>query len=156
MGCTILAYVIASAIPVFGGLVNLIGATFGTFICIVPFVCRILSSLADLYGKADSQGVFWLWDNWNPPVRTMRWYLMAAWSTFVVICGLFFMGAGVSGSYTKGAVSRSVLTCRLMALLSILEIHTANQAVRPRGPVRTTRIRHKDTYHTNRAGMMQI
>ena len=38
IGCTILAYVIASAIPVFSGLVNLIGATFGTFICIVPFV----------------------------------------------------------------------------------------------------------------------
>jgi hypothetical protein len=38
VGCTALSYIIASAIPVFGGLVNLIGATFGTFICIQPFV----------------------------------------------------------------------------------------------------------------------
>ena len=48
------------------------------------------------WGRANDQGVFWLWDNWNPPVKTAQWYLMAAWSVFVVVSGLFFMGAGVS------------------------------------------------------------
>ena len=58
----------------------------------IPVVPRVSSS----WGSADDQGVFWLWDNWNPPVKTAQWYLMAAWSVFVVVSGLFFMGAGVS------------------------------------------------------------
>jgi cbb3-type cytochrome oxidase subunit 1 len=38
-GCILFSYVVASAIPVFGGLVNLIGASLGTLVCIQAFVC---------------------------------------------------------------------------------------------------------------------
>ena len=37
-GCILFSYVVASAIPVFGGLVNLIGASLGTLVCIQAFV----------------------------------------------------------------------------------------------------------------------
>ncbi|WVQ96905.1 hypothetical protein IAU59_004013 [Kwoniella sp. CBS 9459] len=36
--CAALAYIIASAIPIFGGLVGIIGALFGTFLCIMAAV----------------------------------------------------------------------------------------------------------------------
>jgi len=38
----------------------------------------------------------WLWDNWKRPNRGMSWYLMVAWSVFIIAIGFFFMGAGVS------------------------------------------------------------
>lgn len=38
IGCTLISYVIASAIPVFGGLISLIGALFGTFMSMQPYV----------------------------------------------------------------------------------------------------------------------
>ncbi|EEY20248.1 neutral amino acid transporter [Verticillium alfalfae VaMs.102] len=45
-GVTAIAYIIASAIPVFGGLVSLIGALLGTFLSFMPMGCM------------------WLYDNW--------------------------------------------------------------------------------------------
>lgn len=42
--CAVFAYVIASAIPGFGSLVNLIGASVGTLVCIQPFVRYSLTS----------------------------------------------------------------------------------------------------------------
>ncbi|KAK0385497.1 hypothetical protein NLU13_6677 [Sarocladium strictum] len=81
--CTV-AYILASAIPVFNGIVGLAGALFGTLLCFQPM------------------GAMWLYDNWaagkaNP---TMKWRLMVAWCVFVIVSGTFIM---VAGSY--GAIS---------------------------------------------------
>ena len=78
-GISLIAYVVASAIPVFGGLVSLVGALFGSLLCFQPMGCM------------------WLYDNWHNP-RTTRWYLMVAWSAFVIISGTFLMIAGTYGS----------------------------------------------------------
>lgn len=78
-GTTLIAYVIASAIPVFGGLVSLIGALLGTLMCFQPF------------------GAMWLYDNWRN-ARTMKWYAMVAWCTFVIVSGFFLMIGGTYGS----------------------------------------------------------
>lgn len=81
-GCTIVAYIIASAIPVFGGLVSLIGALLGTLMSFQPMGCM------------------WLYDNWSAGKRnpTVKWYLMVAYSVFVVVSGTFLMIAGTYGS----------------------------------------------------------
>jgi len=83
LGCTggiaLTAYVIASAIPVFGGLVSLVGALLGTLMCFQPMGCM------------------WLYDHWRDP-RTTWWYLMVAWSVFVIVSGTFLMIGGTYGS----------------------------------------------------------
>lgn len=77
-----IAYIIASAIPVFGGLVSLIGALLGTLLSFQPM------------------GFMWLYDNWRVPKqeKTLRWKLMVLWSIFVIISGTFLMVAGTYGS----------------------------------------------------------
>lgn len=86
LGCTgsitVVAYIIASAIPVFGGLVSLIGALLGTLMCFQPMGCM------------------WLYDNWDTGKAqlTIRWILMVSWSVFVIVTGTFLMIAGTYGS----------------------------------------------------------
>ncbi|KAH6975429.1 putative amino acid transporter [Ilyonectria sp. MPI-CAGE-AT-0026] len=81
-GITVIAYLIASGIPVFGGLVSLIGALLGTLMSFQPMGCM------------------WLYDNWTPGKqdRTLKWTLMVCWSVFVVLSGTFLMVAGTYGS----------------------------------------------------------
>ncbi|KAF5640658.1 neutral amino acid permease [Fusarium sp. NRRL 52700] len=79
-GITIIAYIIASAIPVFDPLVSLIGASFGVFLCFQPFGCM------------------WLYDNWRPRQRSLRWKGKVAWSIFIIIIGTFLMVGGIFGS----------------------------------------------------------
>ncbi|KAH8433006.1 uncharacterized protein LDX57_010642 [Aspergillus melleus] len=84
-GCTasvtIIAYIIASAIPVFDSLVSLIGALLGTLMCFQPMGCM------------------WLYDNWHRKKdRSTRWVLMVCWSVFVICVGSFLMVAGTYGS----------------------------------------------------------
>ncbi|KAK5940455.1 hypothetical protein PMZ80_006870 [Knufia obscura] len=78
-GVTIISYIIASAIPVFGPLVSLIGALFGTLMCFQPM------------------GAMWLYDNWHRP-RNARWYAMASFAVFVILAGFFLMIGGTYGS----------------------------------------------------------
>lgn len=78
-GISLIAYVIASAIPVFGGLVSLVGALLGTLMAFQPMGCM------------------WLYDHWQD-ARTTRWYLMVAWSFFVILSGTFLMIGGTYGS----------------------------------------------------------
>lgn len=78
-GVTIIAYAIASAVPVFGGLVSLIGALFGTLMSFQPM------------------GFMWLYDNWGKQ-RNGKWYAMVAWAVFVIVSGTFLMIAGTYGS----------------------------------------------------------
>jgi amino acid permease len=83
IGCTagnaLVAYVIASAIPVFGGLVSLVGALLGTLMCIQPMGCM------------------WLYDNWRE-ARTGKWMFMVGWCAFMIIGGWFLTIAGTYGS----------------------------------------------------------
>ncbi|RSL53466.1 hypothetical protein CEP53_007746 [Fusarium sp. AF-6] len=81
-GVTLTAYMIASAIPVFGGLVSFIGALLGTLMSFQPMGCM------------------WLYDNWSPDKRKrdLRWSWMVTWSGFVVVSGTFLMVAGTYGS----------------------------------------------------------
>ncbi|KAK5108520.1 hypothetical protein LTR62_008260 [Meristemomyces frigidus] len=81
-GTAIVSYVIASGIPVFGGLVSLIGALFGTLL------------------SFQLMGCMWLYDNWGveKAKRTTKWKLMVCWSVFVVVSGTFLMIAGIYGS----------------------------------------------------------
>jgi amino acid transporter len=74
------AYVIASAIPVFGGLVSLIGALLGTLMCFQPMGCM------------------WLYDNWGRSNRDWKWKAMVAWSVFVIVSGTFLLIGGTYGS----------------------------------------------------------
>ncbi|KAJ3505167.1 hypothetical protein NM208_g16233 [Fusarium decemcellulare] len=76
---SLVAYLIASGIPVFGGLVSLIGALLGTFLAFQPMGCM------------------WLYDHWKDE-RTVRWHLMVGWSVFVIVSGTFLMIAGTYSS----------------------------------------------------------
>lgn len=86
IGCTagvaLVAYIIASAVPVFGSLISLIGALFGTLMSFQPM------------------GGMWLYDNWSKGKanRTTKWTLMVCWSCFVIISGTFLMVAGTYSS----------------------------------------------------------
>ena len=81
-GVTIIAYIIASAIPVFGGLISLIGALLGTFMSFQPMGCM------------------WLYDNWHKQdgQRSLHWYWMVFFSVFVIVSGTFLTIAGTWGS----------------------------------------------------------
>ncbi|KAG2171104.1 hypothetical protein JADG_010843 [Aureobasidium aubasidani] len=68
-----------AAIPVFGGLVSLIGALLGTLLSFQPYGCM------------------WLYDNWKNE-RTTKWMLMVVWCGFFILSGTFLMIAGTYGS----------------------------------------------------------
>ncbi|BGP17049.1 hypothetical protein JCM10213_000314 [Rhodosporidiobolus nylandii] len=84
LGCVLFSYVIASAIPVFGGLVGLIGALFGSFLTLT--------------------GVAWMWffDNWtrlrNKELRTAKVIALAAFNAFISLAGIFICIGGTYGS----------------------------------------------------------
>ncbi|KAJ4263722.1 hypothetical protein NW764_016063 [Fusarium oxysporum] len=86
LGCVcsvaIVAYCIASGIPVFGGLVSLIGALLGTLMCFQPL------------------GSMWLFDNWKQgKVRpSPKWMLQVVVSVIMIVGGTFLMVGGTYGS----------------------------------------------------------
>ncbi|KAE8377137.1 transmembrane amino acid transporter protein-domain-containing protein [Aspergillus bertholletiae] len=79
-GIAVIAYIIASVIPVFDALVSLIGALLGPLMCF------------------QTMGGMWLYDNWGTTTRTKKWYFMAGFSMFVILSGTFLMVAGTYGS----------------------------------------------------------
>ncbi|KAL5603806.1 hypothetical protein FOVSG1_006556 [Fusarium oxysporum f. sp. vasinfectum] len=94
-GVCLIAYILASAIPVFNGIVSLSGALFGTLLSFQPMGCM------------------WLYDNWsrgkeNP---TVRWRMMVGWSCFVIASGTFMMVAGTYGAICDQA-RPGCITCR--------------------------------------------
>ncbi|CAG8209809.1 unnamed protein product [Penicillium olsonii] len=78
-GITTIAYIIASAIPVFSSLVSLIGAFLGTFLTFQPYAGM------------------WLYDNWKGS-RTLRWQFGVVWSIIILLLGTFLMVGGTYGS----------------------------------------------------------
>ncbi|KAK9850480.1 hypothetical protein MYU51_011919 [Penicillium brevicompactum] len=79
LGITIVAYIIASAIPVFSELVSLIGALLGTFLTFQPYAGM------------------WLLDNWKS-TRTWKWRFGVIWSMVILFLGTFLMIGGSYGS----------------------------------------------------------
>ncbi|CAI7652273.1 unnamed protein product [Penicillium manginii] len=81
-GITVIAYIIASTIPVFDDLVSLIGALLGPVMCLQPM------------------GAMWLYDNWGKGKveKKKTWLSMVIWSSFVIAIGCFLMVAGTYGS----------------------------------------------------------
>lgn len=79
------AYIIASAIPIFGSLISLLGALLGTLQVFQP------------------AGFMWLYDNWSKGRvgrrrESLRWMFMVAFSVFMVVLGCFLMVAGTYGA----------------------------------------------------------
>lgn len=76
-----IAYIIASTIPVFDSLVSLIGALLGTTMCFQPMGCM------------------WLYDNWGKGRQSSKWWLLlVCWSVLVILIGTFLTVAGTYGS----------------------------------------------------------
>ncbi|KAL4863878.1 hypothetical protein BDV12DRAFT_189344 [Aspergillus spectabilis] len=82
LGITVIAYIIVSAIPVFDGLVSLVGALLGTLMSFQPMGCM------------------WLYDNWGKGKvgKSPAWVAMVCWCVFVIGAGTFCMVAGTYGS----------------------------------------------------------
>ncbi|KAL5049419.1 hypothetical protein BDW71DRAFT_175849 [Aspergillus fruticulosus] len=79
---SLVAYIIASGIPVFSSLVSFIGALFGTPICFQPFGCM------------------WLYDNWGSGTsgKPLSWWMKFGWSSFMILAGFLLTIAGTYGS----------------------------------------------------------
>lgn len=80
---TIIAWIIASTIPVFNSLVSLIGSLLGPVMCLQPM------------------GAMWLYDNWangRGRPKTAGWILGSVWSVTLIVLGMFLMVAGTYGS----------------------------------------------------------
>ncbi|KAJ5367550.1 hypothetical protein N7541_001491 [Penicillium brevicompactum] len=81
LGVTVIAYIIASTIPVFNSLVSLIGALLGTMMCFQPMGCM------------------WLFDNWEKGRDSSRFWLpKVCWAVCVIACGCFLTVAGTYSS----------------------------------------------------------
>ncbi|CAK3916882.1 N amino acid transport system [Lecanosticta acicola] len=86
LGCTatitIVAYLIGSGIPVFDGLISLIGALLATAMSFQPM------------------GLMWLYDNFKRSTseRDSKWWIGVTWAFWIVIIGTFIMIAGTYGS----------------------------------------------------------
>lgn len=82
----VIAYVVASAIPVFSGLISLIGALLGSFTTMQPY------------------GAMWLFDNWQRREQheskdaRRRWSCGLMWAFVVIAIGSF---STVVGSYAS-------------------------------------------------------
>ncbi|KXS98641.1 hypothetical protein AC578_10043 [Pseudocercospora eumusae] len=78
----VIAYLIASGIPVFDGLISLIGASFATAMSFQPM------------------GLMYLYDNKHrsKSERTTGWYLHISWAIIVITLGTFIMIGGTYGS----------------------------------------------------------
>ncbi|KAF5675569.1 neutral amino acid permease [Fusarium denticulatum] len=81
-GITVVAYVIASGIPIFGGLVSLIGALLATSLSFQPMGCM------------------WLYDNWErgKQDRSISWFIGVLWSVTIIVLGTFLTTAGTYAS----------------------------------------------------------
>lgn len=78
----LVAYLIASGIPIFDRLVSFFGAFLGALMVFQPL------------------GVMWIYDNWNlyKRDRTLMFSLRFAWAIFVIVLGTFLMVAGTYSS----------------------------------------------------------
>ncbi|GFZ50383.1 hypothetical protein JCM24511_08140 [Saitozyma sp. JCM 24511] len=95
-GCVAMSFILAEAIPFFGDLVNLIGATLGVFMCMV------------------SNGWMWLHDNWERRKihKSLYYKSLVVLNVFLIVSGVFIMITGtwsaavsIRDSYATGSIS---------------------------------------------------
>lgn len=81
-GVTLIAYIIASSIPVFSDIVSLIGAVFGITMGFQPM------------------GAMWLYDHWysEKDQLSLKWRFKVCWCIFVISIGTFLTIGGTYGS----------------------------------------------------------
>lgn len=106
----ICAYILASAVPVFSGLLGVIGALFCTGLCLQLPSCM------------------WLYDRWGQRKTNKSWKfrLLVAWNIFQIIGGTLIMVAGVSIPCT--CHQQQTLTHSLQTWGSVIEIRDAYKA----------------------------
>ncbi|WVO15296.1 hypothetical protein L204_102952 [Cryptococcus depauperatus] len=94
--CVIIAFILAESIPFFGEFISLVGASLGTFLCLVTV------------------GWMWFYDNWNKRKtdKSLYYKLLVALNAFVIVSGIFIIVAGtwaaatsISNAYKNGAIS---------------------------------------------------
>ncbi|GAA5838423.1 hypothetical protein JCM11251_004933 [Rhodosporidiobolus azoricus] len=82
--CLAASYIVASVIPAFNGLVGLIGALFGTFLCL------------------QTVSAMWFYDNWHlrtdPHTNTVKFKTLVLFNAFIIVIGTFIQVAGTYGS----------------------------------------------------------
>ncbi|BEJ12344.1 hypothetical protein CspHIS471_0208040 [Cutaneotrichosporon sp. HIS471] len=80
IGSALIAYIIGSAIPIFGNLISLVGALIGPSVCIAPYA--------------------WMWyhDNWKLNLTGRRNVFMLAVNGFLFALAIFFTAAGTYGA----------------------------------------------------------
>ncbi|POY71025.1 hypothetical protein BMF94_5950 [Rhodotorula taiwanensis] len=83
-GCVLFSYVVASAVPVFNGLVGLVGALFGSFFSLTAVAIMWFYDMKPRFRIAEK--------------RTVGFWLLVALNSFIVVAGLFIMVGGTYGS----------------------------------------------------------
>jgi len=133
-GCVLFSYVIASAIPVFGGLVGLVGALFGTFLCTIVTVSRhlrLVSSQNALIAFFLPQSSMWFHDNWSKRNSSMTYKLLTAFNAMIFILGAFVTVAGVSTLLSENLLtSCHVLTPFLFRVSDLRKCHRHQNRIR--------------------------
>ncbi|OCF30956.1 hypothetical protein I316_07362 [Kwoniella heveanensis BCC8398] len=100
--CAALAYIIASAIPIFGGLVGIIGALFGTFLCIMVMSAVWLCD--NNWGRDYSQGT-----GIKKLLIIFNVFLVVL-SAYLIVSGTYGSVQGIIDSYRAGG-GTSAWTC---------------------------------------------
>ncbi|WVQ96884.1 hypothetical protein IAU59_003991 [Kwoniella sp. CBS 9459] len=94
--CVAISFILAESIPFFGDLVNLIGATLGTLMCMV------------------TEGWMWLHDNWGRrhTDKSLYYRALVVLNVFLIVAGIFIMITGtwsaalsIKTSYSAGTIS---------------------------------------------------
>ncbi|TXT05311.1 uncharacterized protein COLE_06631 [Cutaneotrichosporon oleaginosum] len=95
LGSVIVGYIIASAIPIFGTLISLIGAVVCPLVCFIPYT------------------IMWIHDNWRlSDVRTTKRRMGFYLNIVLLILGIFLLAAGTYGAIedlitvTKGPIGK--------------------------------------------------
>ncbi|KWU42320.1 putative amino acid transporter [Rhodotorula sp. JG-1b] len=83
-GCVLFSYVVASAVPVFNGLVGLVGALFGSFFSLTGVSFMWFYDVRGRFRVAEK--------------RTFSFWLLVTLNIFIVFAGLFIMVGGTYGS----------------------------------------------------------
>ncbi|SCV67244.1 BQ2448_5890 [Microbotryum intermedium] len=82
LGCVLFAFFVAEAIPVFGGLIGLVGAIFGSLTSMIVI------------------GAMWLYDNFERRHIDSSWRFRAlvTWNVYLIAAGIFVL---IAGSYAS-------------------------------------------------------
>jgi hypothetical protein len=94
-------YILASAVPVFSGLLGVIGSLFCAFLCITVSCARLSPVMHQTHAAlCDFQlmGFMWMYDHWDERKVNKSWKyrLLFAFNVFQIVGGIFIMVAGVS------------------------------------------------------------